>query len=193
MSQLSGGSLYSSPSDTSNLDNVTGVLPIVNGGTGATAATGTGNAVLATSPTLVTPVLGVASATSLSFGNDALSVYDEGNWTPADNSGAGLSFTSVNGKYTRIGNIVIATCSFSYPVTASGANASISGLPFSGGGAGQKGGYVAYNTAATLARVLITAGGGAGTTASLYNSSGVAITNASLSTTAVYLQFIYHI
>lgn len=40
-------------------------LPIANGGTGATAATGTGNVVLASSPTLTTPTLGVASATSI--------------------------------------------------------------------------------------------------------------------------------
>lgn len=43
----------------------TGTLPVARGGTGATAATGTGNAVLATGPTLVTPVLGVATATSI--------------------------------------------------------------------------------------------------------------------------------
>lgn len=43
----------------------TGTLPVARGGTGATAATGSGNVVLATSPTLVTPVLGVATATSV--------------------------------------------------------------------------------------------------------------------------------
>ncbi len=46
---------------------VTGTLPVVNGGTGVTASTGSGNNVLSTSPTLVTPVLGAASATSLTF------------------------------------------------------------------------------------------------------------------------------
>jgi len=45
---------------------VSGNLPVLNGGTGATAVTGSGNNVLSTSPTLVTPVLGAASATSLS-------------------------------------------------------------------------------------------------------------------------------
>lgn len=47
-----------------------GTLPVARGGTGATVATGTGNVVLATSPTLTTPTfvapaLGVASATSV--------------------------------------------------------------------------------------------------------------------------------
>jgi hypothetical protein len=44
---------------------VTGTLPVANGGTGVTASTGTGSVVLSNSPTLVTPVLGVATATSI--------------------------------------------------------------------------------------------------------------------------------
>jgi hypothetical protein len=43
----------------------TGTLSVARGGTGATAATGTGNVVLATSPTLTTPTIGVATATSV--------------------------------------------------------------------------------------------------------------------------------
>lgn len=43
----------------------TGTLSVARGGTGATASTGTGDVVLATSPTLVTPTLGVATATSI--------------------------------------------------------------------------------------------------------------------------------
>jgi hypothetical protein len=38
---------------------------VASGGTGATTSTGSGAVVLATSPTLVTPVLGVATATSV--------------------------------------------------------------------------------------------------------------------------------
>jgi hypothetical protein len=44
---------------------VTGTLPVANGGTGVTTSTGTGATVLSTTPTLVTPVLGVATATSI--------------------------------------------------------------------------------------------------------------------------------
>jgi hypothetical protein len=44
---------------------VTGTLPVANGGTGVTASTGSGNNVLSTSPTLVTPVIGAATGTSL--------------------------------------------------------------------------------------------------------------------------------
>lgn len=44
----------------------TGTLPVTRGGTGVTTSTGTGNVVLSTSPTLVTPNIGVATATSIS-------------------------------------------------------------------------------------------------------------------------------
>ena len=64
---------------------VTGTLPIANGGTGITsfgtgvqtalgqAVTGSGSIVLATSPTLVTPILGAASATSVSMTSGTVS------------------------------------------------------------------------------------------------------------------------
>jgi hypothetical protein len=44
---------------------VTGTLPVANGGTGVTTSTGTGNAVLSTSPTLVTPILGTPTSATL--------------------------------------------------------------------------------------------------------------------------------
>jgi hypothetical protein len=50
-----------------NASQIAGVLPVVNGGTGVTTSTGTGNTVLSTSPTLATPILGVASGTSLTL------------------------------------------------------------------------------------------------------------------------------
>ena len=48
-------------------------LPVINGGTGSTTSTGTGSVVLANTPTLITPVLGVATGTSLSVSNDITS------------------------------------------------------------------------------------------------------------------------
>jgi len=41
---------------------VTGTLPVANGGTGVTSSTGSGNVVLSTSPTLVTPALGTPAS-----------------------------------------------------------------------------------------------------------------------------------
>ena len=44
---------------------VTGTLPVANGGTGVTTSTGSGNNVLSTSPTLVTPILGTPTSGNL--------------------------------------------------------------------------------------------------------------------------------
>jgi hypothetical protein len=45
---------------------VTGTLPVANGGTGVTSSTGTGSVVLSTSPVLVTPTLGTPTSGNLS-------------------------------------------------------------------------------------------------------------------------------
>ena len=68
-----------SPTELSYLDGVTSAiqtqlnakeptittLPVAKGGTGVTTSTGTGSVVLSNSPTLVTPTIGAASATSI--------------------------------------------------------------------------------------------------------------------------------
>jgi len=61
----SGGTGSTSTTFVNAATNVTGTLPVANGGTGVTSSTGTTAVVLSTSPTLVTPVLGVATATSV--------------------------------------------------------------------------------------------------------------------------------
>jgi hypothetical protein len=45
---------------------VSGTLPVANGGTGVTTSTGSGNVVLSTSPTLTTPLLGTPTSGNLS-------------------------------------------------------------------------------------------------------------------------------
>jgi len=86
----------------------------VSGGASAlgtwTTPTGTGVPVNSTSPTLVTPTLGAATATSITFGGSVLSTYVTGTWTPAL-AGSSANPTSVTysfqvGEYTRIGNVV---------------------------------------------------------------------------------------
>jgi hypothetical protein len=62
--------------------------------------------------------------------SELLNWYEEGNWTPVDGSGAGLSITVVSAKYTRVGNIVTVQVKVTYPATASAAGAAIGGLPF---------------------------------------------------------------
>ena len=131
--------------------HVSGTLPVANGGTNASSAsitafnnitgysasgatgTTTTNLVFSTSPTLVTPTLGAALATSIKFGSGTvLSTYEEGTWTPvvAPYSGAITSYTS-NGTYTRVGRLV--TVSSIFTITNNGTGAGlllITGLPF---------------------------------------------------------------
>lgn len=56
--------------------------------------------------------------------------FPSGTWTPTDASGAGLSLTlDQQAVYVQHGDLVTATFAVTYPVTASGANAEIGGLP----------------------------------------------------------------
>lgn len=66
--------------------SLTGTLPVLNGGTGVTTSTGTVAVVLSTSPTLVTPVLGAATATSLAFSPTTGGIIGT---TTNDSAGAG--------------------------------------------------------------------------------------------------------
>jgi hypothetical protein len=50
-------------------------------------------------------------------------------WTPTDQSGAGLTFSSVTAIYTSLTNIVHFTFTLTYPSTASSSNVSIGFLP----------------------------------------------------------------
>lgn len=145
--------------------------------------TGSGAAVLATSPTLTTPSLGVASATSLSFGGSALARYEVGTWTPTDASGASLTFTGVSAGYTVIGNMAFVYVELTYPSTADGSQAIITGLPVAVPNAGYAvQGLLSLNTT-TIAVKIVTIKNS--TSCSFYTSTDVPVTNAELSTATI--------
>lgn len=54
----------------------------------------------------------------------------EGAFTPIDSSGAGLTFASSSGKYTKIGRQVFVKFTVEYPATADASATAIGGLPF---------------------------------------------------------------
>lgn len=56
--------------------------------------------------------------------------YEEGKWTPTDESGAGLSFTVFDCRYTRIGRMVFFSGSITFPATANTNDIAIGGLPY---------------------------------------------------------------
>lgn len=184
--------------------HVSGVLPVANGGTNASAAsitafnnitgytasgaTGTTstNLVFSTSPTLVTPTLGAALATSIQFGSGTvLSSYEEGTWTPTDVSGAGLTFgAGTTGTYTKIGRVVYVSGSVRYPVTASGVAAYIGGLPYAMASSpdGAQGGITTnYSPAVTV--LVFKPDNGASYMVVRAQSGGAQQTNASMSNT----------
>ena len=138
-----------------NLTNgVTGVLPVANGGTNASSAsitafnnitgysasgatgTTTTNLVFSTSPTLVTPTLGAALATSIKFGSGAvLSSYEEGTWTPTFVSTTGtnptVTYGNQYGYYVKIGRIVHINMYLTASAIVGGTGwLTIAGLPF---------------------------------------------------------------
>lgn len=98
------------PSATTPLAG-TEVLPVVQGGTTdkVSVANLTAGRDVAVKKLQPTDNIEIASGKGVDFtaaGGDVLTMYDEGTWTPAPNSG---SFSSATGTYTKIGRVVILT------------------------------------------------------------------------------------
>ena len=117
---------------------------------------------------------------------NTLDDYEEGSWTPADGSGAGLTLTGVQGTYTKIGRLVYARFSVTYPTTADTSAAKISGLPFSVVGATTGTVFSQDSVGATCCKALSTT-----TTIGLFAPKGVAVTNANMSTSIAQGDLIY--
>lgn len=98
---------------------------LVGGGASAlpvwTTATGSGAPVRATSPTLVTPTLGVATATSINTGAGAVSNIFEAEYTATLTANTNITTaTLIKSYYMRIGSAVTVHAAFDVTPTASG-------------------------------------------------------------------------
>ena len=127
---FSGGSTGLTPSTaTSGAVTLAGTLAVANGGTGVTTSTGSGNNVLSTSPTLVTPILGTPASGNLAnctfptlnqntTGNAATAtsstrITNSGGWsvTPSGGTlyfnynGTNVGALDSSGNFTVIGNV----------------------------------------------------------------------------------------
>ncbi len=112
-------------------------------------------------------------------------------WTPTDNSGASLTFTGVSVNYTRIGNLVFAYGSFTYPTTASGAGASIAGLPVPVAAPAYATVPAPVFVSGATSGVLIRATSGTSTALFLSGTTNAVVSNAILSGTSINFILIY--
>ena len=129
-----------------------------------------------------------ANTPAAGMSSQLLNWYEEGTWTPTDNSGAGLSITNNSARYTRVGRQVSLVASITYPVTANGSNAQIGGFPFSSGAT-----PIPCNIGyATVALTLMSYMNGAGTAASFF-TPGANVSNATMSGATVIFTATYFV
>jgi hypothetical protein len=110
-------------------------------------------------------------------------------WTPTDGSGASLVFTGVSAHYYQIGFMVFAFGSLTYPSTASGSTASISGLPVAAGANTEGAGCTIYDNTVSLLFSLRIAP--SATTISMKSAAGANLSNTQMSTGILYFGCIY--
>ncbi len=118
VTSFSAGATGLTPSSpTTGAITLGGTLAVANGGTGVTTSTGTGSVVLNTSPTLVTPSLGVASADSIAtlkgtvgaVAYGFISNTNTGMWSPSSDAIAFSTAGSERLRVTSAGNFGIGT------------------------------------------------------------------------------------
>jgi hypothetical protein len=178
---------------------ITGVLPVVNGGTGVTTSTGTGNTVLSATPTLSGDVtlstgnlvIGTAgkgvdfTATTSGSGtmtSELLADYEEGDWTPTGN---GITFSTAIGRYTKIGRQVCIAGFVVFPATANASAALISSLPFTiANTTAARGGFTVGYTSYGATFFLL--GNQNDTSLTMYTTAGADIFNINMSGAVVY-------
>lgn len=133
--------------------DISGALPVVNGGTGVTTSTGSGSNVLSNSPTLVTPALGTpASGTMTNVTGLPLTTGVTGT-LPVANGGTGVTSSTGTGSVVLSNSPTLVTPALGTPASGNLANCTFPTLNQNTTG-----------TAAGLSATLAVASGGTGAT-----------------------------
>lgn len=153
---------------------VTGTLPVLNGGTGVTTSTGTGNNVLSTSPTLVTPVLGTpASGTLTSCTGLPLTTGVTGT-LPVANGGTGVTTSTGSGANALATSPTLVTPILGTPT--SGTLTNCTGLPVATGISGLATGAATFLTTPSSANLAAMLTDETGTGANVFANSPTLVT-----------------
>lgn len=145
---------------SSVVSNFTGVLGVANGGTGVTASTGSGNNVLSTSPTLVTPILGIPTSATLTNATGLPLTTGVTGTLPVANGGTGVTSSTGSGNTVLSTSPTLVTPILGTPTSGNLANCTFPTLNQNTTG-----------TAAGLSATLAVASGGTGLTTTPANGA----------------------
>lgn len=123
--------------------------------------------------------------------SELLDDYEEGTWTPADNSGAGLAVAitaNTTPTYTKIGRLVVCSADVTYPVNADATNARLS-LPFTPSSTNPAGhGIVGFKADGVYMTATVSAAG-----TNFLNPVNTFLTNANLSGVRFQMTWVFYV